>query len=111
MSYEIKSLSSKQLDDELLKLKKQIFFLLLIVDPDTKSTYKNINVEDVFNDLFRKIDALNVLFCNPPGFVNVLSSLVTAEEERLSEDYDFALYRKYILDAGGAVERMRATNC
>ena len=81
-------------------MRKQIFFLLLIVDPDTKDNYKDVNVEKAFNSLQCKLAGLNEMLFAPPELVRIMSLIEAALLEYHSEDFSYSVYRKLILDAG-----------
>lgn len=84
-------------------LRRDIFFLLLCVDPETKQEYKTIDVDKTFENLMYKIGGLNSLLSYPPEIVTVMSLLQEAYIEYHNPDFRFRVYRKLILDAGSAV--------
>lgn len=88
-------------------IRKQIFFLLLIVDPETKSEYPNVDVNVSFNSLLRKMGGLNELLSSPPELVRIMSLLEAALIEYNKEDFDYQIYRKLILDAGSEVLKIK----
>lgn len=87
-------------------LRSSIFFLLLCVDKNTASEYKNVDVNKSFNGLLLKIGGMNDLFMNPPELVTVLSLLQSAMNEYNNPKFNFQTYRKLILDAGAEVDRL-----
>lgn len=88
-------------------IQKTIFFLLLCVDPETAGEYSDINVVDVFVNLQYKLNGLNNILLQPPELVDTMSLLEEALNEYKSECFEFAKYRKLILDAGATVMRMK----
>lgn len=88
-------------------LRGSIFFLLLCVDKNTASEYKDIDVNKSFQGLLLKIGGMNELLMNQPELVTVLSLLQAAMTEYNSPEFDFHTYRKLILDAGAEVQRLK----
>lgn len=96
-----------QMSETKKAIRKQIFFLLLYVDPKTKQEYENVNVKKAFNSLLHKLGGMNeILFC-PPELVTIISLLQAALIEYKKEDFNFQAYRKLILDAGAEVDRIK----
>ncbi len=89
------------------KMRKQIFFLLRIVDPKTKTAkkYKGIDVNDAIQNVLRTYGSLNDLLGYPEEFVTVMVMLNAAYQEysKGAEEFQWPVYRKLILDAGHAV--------
>lgn len=98
-------------DSQMKSIKKyirgRIFFLLLIVDPETKDEYRNINVVDAFDCELRKLGGLNSILSEPPELVTVLSLLEAALIEYTSDNFNWRKYRKLILDAGNEVSKIQ----
>lgn len=88
-------------------IRKSIFFLLLIVDPETKNEYKDINVTAAFNNILYKIGGMNSILREPPELVSVISLLEAALIEFQSPDYEWQVYRKLILDAGNEIKKVK----
>lgn len=84
-------------------LRKQIFFLILYVDPDTKEEYSNVNVDNAFVHLLYKLGGLNSILCEPPELVTVISLLEAARIEYGKENFNYRIYRKLILDSGAEI--------
>lgn len=103
MTYQYGEFSDSQLSEYKEKMRKQIFFLLLIVDPKTKADYRDTNVDEAFENVMRVFGGYNSLIGCPMQMVTVMSILSAARIELHSETFDFATYRKLILDAGSAV--------
>ena len=83
------------------KLRKQIYFLLLIVDPDTADNY-DVDVTQAFKNVQYVLDGYNSLTGYPREVVTVASLL---EEALLNyqTNFSFPVYRKLVLDAGREV--------
>lgn len=90
----------EQIENEKKLLQKKIFYLLLIVDPNTAGQYSDVNVEAAFEDLFSDLDGLNEIFSYPPEMVNIVKKLTKALKIYQSDDFQYKKYRKLILDAG-----------
>ena len=92
-------------------IRKQIFYLLLYVDPKTSIEYPNVNVKQAFNGLQYKLGGLNSLLLEPPSLVTVMALLEAALLEYQSENsFNFNKYRKLILDAGNEVLKIDDSN-
>ena len=102
--YKYGTFSDEQFIDSTTYIRKQIFYLLLYVDPKTKEKYENTDVCIAFQSLMYKLDGLNSLLSEPPALVHVMSMLESAllEYQKLlsGNDFNFNKYRKLILDAG-----------
>ena len=87
------------------KMRKQIFFLLILVDPKTSGDFKSIDAGAAIEDVLRTYGSLNNLLGYPKEFVDVMVLLNAAylEYQKCTEDFDWSVYRKHILDAGHAV--------
>lgn len=104
--------SDNQLLDSTTYIRKQIFYLLLYVDPKTKEKYKDTDVCSAFNGLMYKLDGLNSLLFEPPALVHVMSMLESAlleyKKSLNNQSFNFTKYRKLILDAGN--ETLKISN-
>ena len=98
--------TSEQIENEKKHLRKKIFYLLLIVDPETANEYSNVDIEAAFEDLFSDLDGLHEIFSYPVEMVNVAKKLAKALKEFKSSDFDFKKYRKLVLDAGSEVTKI-----
>ena len=98
--------TSEQIESEKKLLQKKVFYLLLIVDPDTTDKYPNVDVEAAFDDIFSDLDGLNELFSYPAEIINVAKKLAKALKEFRSSDFEYKRYRKFILDAGNEVTKI-----
>ena len=93
-------------------LQKQIFFILLIVDPKTKDEYENVNVEEAIKSVLYEIGGLNSCLNYPSEIVRVNDLLESALIEYLSpefsvDDFRHCTYRKLVLDAGAKVKEIK----
>ncbi len=100
-------ITEKQLSGIKKKMRTQIFFLLLIVDPSTKNEYLDIDVDKTFDDTMCRISGLNSLLSYPTEIISVLSLLQSAKNEYHNPKYNFSRYRKLILDAGAEVLKIK----
>ena len=100
MEYKYGEFDIDQITSTLLKLRKKIFFLLLYVDPKTNEQYAEIDVNGAFENLLYELAGMNSLLFNPPELVTVSNLLEAARLEYFSDDFDFKVYRKLILDSG-----------
>lgn len=100
------SFSRNQIYSTKLYIRKSIFFLLLYVDPDTRETYSNVDVENAFQSLQLKLNGLNSILLEPPELVIVMSLIESALQEFKSENFSFKIYRKLILDAGSEIMKI-----
>ena len=88
-------------------LRKRIFFLLLVAeDLETKTKFPEVNLEQANTTLLWRISGLNDLLGTPTELVTVLSLLEEAKNTINDQSFDFAKYRKLILDAGAEVMKI-----
>lgn len=99
--------SSAQLSSVKYLIRKNIFFLLLYVDPHTKHEYKQIDIEDAFQNLQYRLNGLNSILLEPPELVNVMSLIEAALIEYRKDSSNFKVVRKLILDAGSEIMRLK----
>ena len=87
-------------------LRKRIFFLLLVAeDLEAKNKFPEVDLEQANTTLLWRISGLNELLGEPIELVTVLSLLEEAKNT-IKPDFDFAKYRKLILDAGAEVMKI-----
>ena len=98
--------SSSQISSVKKTLQKSIFYLLLYVDPQTKSQYPNIDVNEAFQSLQFRINGLNSILLEPPELVETMSYLESAQQVYNGE-FNFPAYRKLILDAGATIMKVK----
>lgn len=99
--------TTKQINAEVDRLRKSIFFLLLCVDKETRDSYQHISVPLVFRNLLYRIGGLNDVLFQPVELVTVISLLQAAFNEYTSSHFNFKLYRKLILDAGTEILKIK----
>ena len=107
MNYRYGNFTDNQIAATKEWMRKQIYFLLLCVDPNTKEEYANINVNQAFDSLLRKIGGMNDLLEYPPELVRVMFLLNAAMIELNNDDFNFSVYRKLVLDAGSEVLKIK----
>ena len=107
MTYRYGEFSEEQVDKYKQKMRKQIFFLLLAVDPKTKEKFENVDVDEAFENVMHTLAGYNDLLGCPMEMVLVLSSLQEARTELHRDNFRFATYRKLILDAGSEVLKVK----
>jgi hypothetical protein len=88
-------------------IRKRIYFLLLIVDPDTKSNYGEVDVLAAFDGVLTDVSGLNDLLGCPVELVTILSKLNAAKLEYQRDDFHWKKYRKLILDSGNEVMKLK----
>ena len=103
MKYKYGEFSRSQISQTKIKLRKKIFFLLIIVDPKTKNDYPNINFQKKFEDILFLINGYNELLNYPQQLVDISSYLAEALRQYYDPFFDFKRYRKLILDSGSLV--------
>lgn len=106
MTYKYGEFTENQIGQTKERMRKQIFFLLLCVDPQTKENYKNVNVDQAFDSLMREFAAFNNLLLCPKEMVSVMT-LLEAARNNYKEQFDWSVYRKLILDAGNMVLKIK----
>lgn len=108
MVYEYGNFSEEQIAGIKRILQNKIFFLLLIVDPQTRENYKTVNVPEAFDEILRMLSGFNNLLNNPVEVVEISCKLKAAlEEYSKGLAYDFKAYRRLILSAGKDVEKIK----
>ena len=95
-----------QIKEYTIKLHKELFWLLLYKDPETKEKFPNMNYEKYFMGLMKKLDGLNELLMYPVEMVSIMSLLEAAYIETNKSEFDYKTYRKLILDAHNLVDKM-----
>jgi len=98
--------SKLQMDEIKERLRKQIFFLLLIVDPKTAEDY-DVDVDEAFIGTLDLLGGVNGLLNYPHGFVEVMALVYAAYLEFQKPSLNWGHYRKLILDAGSSVCKVR----
>ena len=108
LSHKYGSFDERQISLTKEKLRKKIYFLLLIADPSTADNY-TVDVVEAFKNVQNMLDGYNSLVGYPREVVTVASLL---EKALLiyQGDFDFQKYRKLILDAGREVLNIKEVN-
>lgn len=88
-------------------IRKQIFFLLLCVDPETKDNYAHIDVGEAFKGLLYKLDGLNSVLGEPQELVDAIGLLEEAFIKYNEPKLNFRTYRRLILSAGSLIDAIR----
>lgn len=103
--YKYGDFTGLQIKEVKKKMRKQIFFLLILVDPNTSGQFRNVDAGSAIEDVLRTYGSLNNLLGYPKEFVDVMVLLNAAylEYQKGSEGFEWSVYRKNILDAGSAV--------
>lgn len=107
MNYKYGEFSEKQIQETKKSIRKQIFFLLLIVDPKTKEDYTNIDVNEAYDGFLSKLGGLNSLLGEPLELVEVMSLLQSAWAEYNSPQFKYSKYRRLVLSAGSEVQKIK----
>lgn len=100
--------TNKQFNETKELIRKRIFFLLLVAeDLDSKTKFPDVDLAKAHEGLMWKVSGFNELLGCPTELVTVLSLLEEAKKEiELESDFNFAKYRKLILDAGAEVSKI-----
>ena len=108
MTYKYGDFSSNQIANTKEYIRKRIFFLMLLAEPNQpENKYSNIDINDAFDGELRKLGGLNSILFEPPELVRVISLLEAALIEYNSENFDWLKYRKLVLDAGNEVLKIK----
>ena len=106
ITFDYGEFSKLQIDEIKERLRKQIFFLLLIVDPKTAKDY-SVDVNEAFIGTLDLLGGVNGLLNYPHGFVEVMALVYAAYLEFQKPCLNWGHYRKLILDAGNSVYKVR----
>lgn len=99
--------SKKQIAQTKEYIRKKIYFLLLVAeDAEEKTKFPEVDLLAAHNNLMYRISGFNELLNRPKEIVLVLSLLEEAKN-LIGKDFNFALYRKLILDAGAEVLKVK----
>ena len=107
MKYKYGDFTQNQIAQTKAKMRKQIYFLLLIVDEKTAHEFESVNVNEAFEDILAAFGGLNDLLGQPAELVQIMSLLNAAYLEYKSETFNWNSYRSLILDAGSAVLKIK----
>lgn len=92
-------------------LQKSIFYLLLYVDPEESIKFSGVDVNAAFHQVFYQLLGFNKLLLEPPEVLVVMNLLEAALTMYNSEDFDWKVYRKLILDAGSKIMEVKEGDC
>lgn len=98
--------SDGQMENYKIKLHKELFWLLIYQDPETKNNYLDVDFNKYFDGLMRKISGLNKLLSYPTEIVSIMSLLEAALIESQKEEFNYKAYRKLVLDAHSLVDKI-----
>lgn len=107
MIYKYGTFSSNQVGNIKTTLRKQIFYLLLIVDKNTCEQFKDVDVCMAIETQLKRIGGLNELLCYPEELVWISVLLQSALQEYNNPNFNWNTYRKLILDAGAEVLKIK----
>lgn len=107
ISHKYGGFSTEQMHETKEKLRRRIFFLLLLVDKKTAENYEGVDVGKTFESLLTEFGGLNEMLGYPVEMVSVLSLVNAARLEYESSDFNWQRYRKLILDAGSGVNKIK----
>lgn len=105
-SYKYGEFADMQISEIKEILRKRIFFLLLVAeDLEAKEKFPEVDLMQANTTLLWRISGLNKLLGEPTELVTVLSLLEEAKNT-ITDNFDFAKYRKLILDAGAEIMKI-----
>lgn len=107
MEFRYGDFTPNQIAETKEKMRKQIFFLLLIADPVNAEEYDNVDVNEAIENFLVEFGGLNDLLNYPLELVEVMSLVNSAKIEYNSRNYNWRKYRKLILDAGNKVLKIK----
>lgn len=106
ITYKYGEFEDMQVNEAKQKLRKQIFFLLLYVDPETADDFQ-VDIEQAFKNVQTLMAGLNAILLYPREVVLASSLVESALMEYKSPEFSFRRYRKLILDAGKEIEKIQ----
>ncbi len=108
MVYEYGEFTSEQIAEVKHLLQKKIFFLLIIVDPQTREDYDTVDVSEAFDEILKMLSGFNALLNYPVEVVDVSCKLKAAlEEYSKGVALNYKVYRRLVLGAGKEVEKIK----
>lgn len=99
------SITPEQIEALKKKVCKQIFFLLVVVDPKSSEKYTHIDVDAAISNTLYELNGMNEILQHL-NIVVAMSYLESARSEYKKDNFDFATYRKLILDAGAKIKEV-----
>lgn len=106
MNYLYGKFSKEQIAKFKDKLHKKLFWLLLYKDPKTAQNYINVDFKKYFVNLMKEIDGLNELLFYPTPIIEICCKLQAAYKESCNEQFDYQVYRKFVLDAHNFIDKI-----
>lgn len=106
IEYQYGDFTTDQIAQTKKRMRNQIFFLLLIVDPATAQDY-HVDINEAFINVLTTWGSLNELLQYPQEFCEVMALLNAAYLEWRSATFSWSHYRKLILDAGNSVRKIK----
>lgn len=98
--------TQEQFEKQRKSLHDAMFWLLLYKDPDTCEKYKDVDFHYYMESLLGRIGGLNLLLGNPPELITLMSYLSAALLETEKDPFNYRMYRKYVLDAHGELDKI-----
>ena len=89
-----------------MRIRKDIFFLLLSADKKTNPV-ESVDIVSAIENLEYQIDGLNQILRYRPEVIKILTLLEEAKSIYGNDPFDFPTYRKLILDAGAEVLKIK----
>ena len=99
--------NSKQISSIKRQLQKDIFYLLLYVDPKEQIKFQHVDVNKAFDNVFAQLVGFNKILFEPPEILQTMNLLESARTLYNSVDFSFSRYRKLILDAGSKIMQVK----
>lgn len=112
MIYKYGNATSDQVAYVKKKIRKNIFHLLLMVDPEHENEFENQSVNAAFSNLLHKLGGFNSVLLEPPELLEAIALLEAALIEYNSDsftnkDFRHCTYRKLLLDAGASIDKIK----
>lgn len=112
MEYKYGVFSQNQIANVKYEIRKRVFYLILIADPETNKQYEGVDVEAAFDSLLHWLGGLNEVLLCPTELVTVIGLLEAAlirykQGELTQVDFRNSVYRKLVLDAGATVLKIK----
>ena len=107
MKHKYGNFTEEQMSLTKKSIRKQIFFLLLCVDPETKDNYTHVDISEAFKGLLYKLDGFNSVLGEPQELVDTISLLEEALIKYNEPKFDYKTYRRLILNAGSLINDIR----
>lgn len=108
MQYRYGEFTDRQIKEAVRSMHNDIHKLLLYKDKKFEDVIFSSNEEYIayFNNLLFRFGGLSKLFNEPPQLVSFMSTLQSAYDEVLSDNFRWKIFRKAILDCHGYIKLM-----